>query len=69
MRPAPGTHEEAIYQRLLPAMSRAGRAVDLDGCAQLAAEIQARGHRSQEARTRARQLGLDPYFLPRRRLL
>jgi len=66
-RPAPGTPEEAIYERLLPAMSRAGRQVDLDACAELATVIQAQGHRSRLARTMARALGLDPAFLPRRR--
>ena len=66
-RPARGSPEEAIYQRLLPAMSRAGRQVDVDACAELASVIQTQGHRSRPARTLARALGLDPAFLPRRR--
>lgn len=67
-RPAPGTHELDIYQRLLPAMSRAGRAVDLDACSRLARLIQRDGHRDETVRELARSLGLDPKFLPRRRV-
>lgn len=63
----PGTDEEAIYRRLLPAMSRAGRAVDCERCGQLAVAIQARGHRDPVVRRLARLLGLNPRFIPRPR--
>jgi len=65
--PEPGTHEDDIMQRLIPAMSRAGRQVDLDACARLARMIQARGHRDRAVRKAARTMGLNPKYLPRKR--
>lgn len=67
MRPPPETDEEAIYLRLIPLMSRAGRQVDLDGLAELAETIQQHGHDCGRAKSMARDLGLDPEYLPRRR--
>jgi hypothetical protein len=66
-RPAPGTNVHDIYQRLLPAMSRAGRSVGLDGCASLAAAIQQHGRRSRAVGRMARALGPGPRYLPRKR--
>ena len=66
-RPRPGTEAELVYLHLTAQMSRAGRAVDREACAQLAKVIQLEGHRSQEAVQLARALGLDPRYLPRRR--
>jgi len=66
-RPAPGTAEEDIYERLIPQMSRAGRVVDLEALATLAADIQRLGHKDKGVRKAAKALGLDPRWLPRRR--
>jgi len=67
MRPPPESDEESIYLRLIPLMSRAGRRVDLDGLAELAAAIQQHGHKCGRAKYMAKVLGLDPDYLPRRR--
>jgi hypothetical protein len=48
-------------------MSRAGRQVDFEACARLAADIQQFGHRSGRVRYAAKEMGLDPKWLPRRR--
>ena len=66
-RPAPGTPEEDIYGRLLPMMSRAGRRVDIDGCVRLAHDIQRYGRNCVRVRAAARELGLNPDYVPRRR--
>lgn len=66
-RPAPGTPEEDIYGWLLPMMSRAGRRVDIDGCARLAHDIQRYGRNCVRVREAARELGLNPDRLPPRR--
>ena len=66
-RIAPGSHEEDIFKRLLPAMSRAGRAVDAAACERLAVAIQHHGHKNRKVRDMAREMGIPPKFLPRRR--
>ena len=66
-RPHPGTPEEDLYERLLVQQSRAGRRVDFELCAELAFLIQEHGHRASKVRYMARDLGLDPRWLPRRR--
>jgi hypothetical protein len=63
----PGSHEELLFHRLIPAVSRAGRAVDLDACAALAIAIQRDGHRARSVRRAAKAMGLDPRYLPRQR--
>ena len=65
--PEPGTPEHYVFMKLLCQMSRAGRAVDFDGCARLAAVIQTEGEKSVTAWSLARDLGLDPLWLPVRR--
>jgi hypothetical protein len=66
-RPEPGTAEEEIYNKLLPAVSRAGRAVDTAECARLARLIQRVGRIDKEVRRMAKTMGLDPKYLPRKR--
>lgn len=65
--PAPGTFEADHYPQLMCEQSRAGRAVNREGCAQLAHVIEAHGHRSNEARKLARTLGIKPQRIPRQR--
>jgi hypothetical protein len=66
-RPAPGTFEADHFTQLQAEQSRAGRGVDLIGCAELAHVIEEHGHMSDEARSLARALGIRPQRIPRRR--
>jgi hypothetical protein len=62
-----GSSEWWIKNNLMVQMSRSGLRVDFEGCKQLAVVIQKQGHRSPEAVKLAKELGLDPKWLPRQR--
>jgi hypothetical protein len=62
-----GSPEWWIKNNLMVQMSRSGLRVDFDGCEQLAVVIQKQGHRSPTAVKLAKELGLDPKWLPRQR--
>lgn len=66
-RPLRGTPEWYIHNKLMAQMSRAGRKVKPEQCVRLAVMIQQDGHKSAAAKELAKQLGLDPKWLPRQK--